>query len=282
MSQAKRDQIAFVCESPWPEVRKRATALLKAGGRAHLEEAATLVGHAEFRNKIPESDDFPDHLWRHLEVSTHPLGWMPARRIAIESDLPVWDLRSDGCGGCGSPALDPGRALAATSDMQIAMRTVPAADCGAAFESIEGHSNGKHDAACFTLKEPGPADRAIPSLLASAFAPLAPKKNAAPIRRVVSDRFAVQSLLSIAINGGAYDAGAGAALGRLGAWKTIRSLVTPNAEATFAEVAALVGQVTWIGFDVEGHDWFYNVAWDGCLACLNHDRLAVIAWSDTD
>lgn len=282
-SKDRRAHLVFVTESPWEAIRKRAAEKLKQGGQAALEEAATLVGDADFQNKVPENDSFPLHLWDHFRKSSHPIGWLPPRRTPEERSVPVWELRSNGTGGMGLPARPRSQALPQGPAAALVQDATADPDSAAAFESILQNSNGRFEAALFRPTAPTAANRSLATSLAQAFAPLTPKH---PNQPAASGTVPLESvtleLLNIAINGGAYDSGQGAALGRLHAWRTIRWMVTGHRDAPFKEVLDLARSTQWIRFDPQALPWFEDVAWDGCCAACTPHRVSIVAWTDTD
>ncbi|MGH7130865.1 MAG: DUF6183 family protein [Phycisphaerales bacterium] len=275
----RHEDIMFVCAASWPEIRKQVVMLLGGGGLASLERGVTLLAEAEFRDRIPDSDELPDHVWARLRRMNHPLGWLPPRRAAVEHGLSVWNYSPDGTGGRSMPAPGPVRGLEHGPPAEHDGVEPSGDEAGAAFESITKRSNGRAEATAFRLKSPAKASLELIASIGRDFVPL----KGAATGHIIGGADALHAVMDIAINGGAYDHGAGAALGRLGAWRTVRWLTTADPDSTFEEVCQLVDACTWVRLNTDSK-WFDNVAWDGAFACLGADgrRLAVVAWTDTD
>ena len=275
----RRQDITFVCAASWPEIRKQVAALLGRGGLVSLERAVTLLAEAEFRDRVPDTDELPDQIWTRLRRMNHPLGWLPPRRAAAEHGLSLWNYSPDGTGGRSMPAPGPARAMEHGPQVEYEDVEAGKAESIAAFESIMKHSNGRAEAIAFRLRSPAQATLELVASIGRDFGPL---KNAATGHLIVATD-ALHAIMDTAINGGAYDHGAGAALGRLGAWRTVRWMTTTDPDATFNEVCRMVEACTWVHLNTNSN-WFDNVAWDGAFACLAADgrRLAVVAWTDTD
>ncbi len=87
-------------------------------------------------------------------------------------------------------------------------------------------------------------------------------------------------LFGAASAGGAYNAGARGAYGRLAAWQSLTAL----AGATPATVESRATACRWFAFAAPTSTWYTQIAWDRGLAALSPDgrRLAVLAATDTD
>ena len=275
----RRQDIMFVCAASWPEIRRQVAALLGGGGLASLERAVTLLAEAEFRDRVPGTDELPDQIWSRLRRMSHPLGWLPPRRAAAERGLGVWNSSPDGTGGRSSPGPGPARALEHGPAAEHDGVEPGDAEAMAAFECIMEHSNGRAEAMAFRLKS---ASKASLELIASIGREFVPLKGAAT-GHLIGGTDALHAIMDVAINGGAYDHGAGAAIGRLGAWRTVRWLTAADPDATFDQVCQLVEACTWVQLGTDSR-WFDNVAWDGAFACLGADgrRMSVVVWTDTD
>lgn len=275
----RQTDLIFVCAAPWPQVRQRAGELLGGGGLASLERAATLLAEAEFRGRVAAGEQLLEQVWTRLRRMSHPLGWLPPRRAPIEHGLGVWDYSADGSGGRSMPGPGPVRALGHGPAIEHERVEPGNAESIAAFECIMTKSNGRAEAMAFHLGSPAKASLELIASIGRGFAPL----KGAATGHIVGAKDAVHLIMDVAFNGGAYDHGAGAALGRLGAWRTVRWLTTADPDATFDRVCQLVEACTWVQLSTDSQ-WFSNVAWDGAFACLGADgrRLAVVAWTDTD
>jgi hypothetical protein len=143
-------------------------------------------------------------------------------------------------------------------------------DITAAVRTWLTESNGRAEAALFTLAEPlTPADVGVRTIEALELDSVA--GGGLALRRAALDNV-VTTLFLAAANGGAYSRGLGGAYGRAATWRS---------------VAALAGGwhvgCTWWTFDA-ANDWFRRVAWDLGVICLRPDGhvMAVLTATDSD
>lgn len=267
----------MVCATAWPEVRRRVVDLLERGGKAALEEAAVILAEAEFRDMISESESLPEKVRMALRHAGHPLGWLLPRRVDVERSVGVWRFDANGSESLSSAMsrasvvpLIPG------PELQFHVIERDASISFAAFDSIMTESNGR--ACSLAIEHDGDLTEGLWRSLQSHFEPFVGMRSA----EIVPPVDAVTAIASIAINGGAYSRGAGSAKGRLGAWRTLRWLMTV-ADCSMDETVTMVDRCQWVRFSTDS-PWFYEIAWDGCYACLNtaERRFAIVAWTDVN
>ncbi|XVJ57952.1 MAG: hypothetical protein HEQ23_00585 [Tepidisphaera sp.] len=271
-----REIAAMVCATAWPQVRRRVVALLERGGNAALEEAAVTLAEAEFRGMVSESESLPEKVRTALRHAGHPLGWLLPRRIEVEREVGVWNFDANEGGSLAAKPRASGVPLVSGPELQLQVVERDASSSLAAFDSIMTESNGR--ACSLAIEHDGDLTEGLWRSLQSHFEPFAGMRSA----EIVPHGDAVAAVLHIAINGGAYSRGAGSAKGRLGAWRTLQWLVT-RADRSMEDTVTMVDRCWWVRFSTDS-PWFFDIAWDGCYACLNaaERRFAVVAWTDVD
>ena len=214
-------------------------------------------------------------------LSGHPLAVLPLQLSPEESDFPAL-LPRYGVGGssrgfgesAGQIVSIPGHAREAKS------APFDAAQIESALANWEAQSNGRLAAGVWSFEAPLAAGELGPQTLAAL--PFEATRELKGVRRIEL-RGALNVLWSAANGGGAYNAGAYGAWGRLLTWRSAGALAGCDAGAPVAEIGRDAAGCAWFDFAGESA-WFYNVAWDAGLVCLRADgqSLAMVAGTDTD
>ncbi|GAB1508677.1 hypothetical protein JCM33774_07180 [Actinophytocola sp. KF-1] len=238
-----------------PERVRRTAALLAAGQEASvllsmdlpLELGACVVHELVLRGeRVPAG-------WR-SRLAGHPLGELPLTPLPGETAAPT--ARTE--------------LITAAGVVPSATRRTTPGDATAAVTTWLTESNGRAEAAVFTVSAPLTAEdvgiRTVESLGLDCLAGDGLALRAATLSDVV------RVLFDAAANGGAYDRGQGGAYGRLAAWRSVKALAGGGVEGC-----------AWWTFDA-ANDWFKRIAWDLGVLCLRAGGrgLAVLAATDAD
>jgi len=99
----------------------------------------------------------------------------------------------------------------------------------------------------------------------------------APVPHIFSALFATAAV------GGAYNVGEQGAYGRLAAWRSLAGLVGCAVDVGIDEIARQATTCLWTEF-LSTNQWFYAVAWEIGVVCVNPNRhtIAVLAATDSD
>lgn len=204
-------------------------------------------------------------VWRQ-RLTGHPLGSLPLEPLPGEVDLPLPQFSPIRFSEDGTRA----ELITAAGAVPSATRETTPADCTAAVSTWLTESNGRAEAAVFTLSSPlSAADvgiRTVESLGLDCLAGGGLALRPAALTDVVP------LLFGAAANGGAYDRGLGGAYGREAAWRSVKALA-----------GGVVTGCAWWTFD-GANDWFKRVAWDVGVFCLRPGGrgVAVLAATDED
>jgi hypothetical protein len=259
--------------------------LLRRAG--DLEVAGLVLHEAVIRGKLPIESVAGQNTHDRLTTANHPLASLPIARLVLEGDvqLPVYSIGASGTSNPFGPMRD-GLAVAPappTDSLDITETTCAerANRISSAVAGWKNHSNGKIEARTFyaTLPDNYTIGAILPKLGLESLQPIdVVHLHANPTAKNV---FTV--LFSAASNGGAYNRGNYAAYGRLLAWQSLAGLVGSASEASVWEIASIAEKCRWCIFD-SPNDWYYQVAWDIGIACVNAVRgeLVVLAATDTD
>ncbi|SNT63390.1 hypothetical protein SAMN05421812_11583 [Asanoa hainanensis] len=242
------------------------------------EELRVCLVHELVLRGVPESEFAA---W--AVPSDHPLGWLPLSLTALEGrpSLPNYNVHGS------SATLPYGPFDGPTTRPDIrpwpsATETTTGATASAMATAVAGwadESNGRIEARVFEASSAiDDVASTLPGLgLASlgeddhfTFAPCTPGE-------------AWRVLFAAASTGGAYNAGAHGAYGRLAAWRSVAALAGAPVDASVAEVDQVAHAAAWYQFGAR-NDWFEQVAWDVGLVAVTADRrrIAVLAATDTD
>ena len=266
----------------WPAIRH---ALQTAGGGLEgLEVRLELFLNAAFRDKVPALDQAAAQLHQSLFHAHSPHAWLDPRPIDLERGCALRSFSGPQTYGHGVPDYPSSPLPRGTPSRVELVEPWPDAHL-AAFTSITDGSNGRVEAAAFRVIDgPREPSRALIESLADVFAPLKDGPRAAPFAAArIEPKQALQRILQVAMLGGAYTAGLGAARGRLHTWQTMSYLVGSSPTALFTAIADAARKSAWISIDSDSK-WFDKLIWDGCLVCLPHDSELVTAltWTDSD
>ncbi|MFI7679633.1 DUF6183 family protein [Actinophytocola sp. NPDC049390] len=238
-----------------PKRVRRTAALLAAGQPARALLAMDLpleLGACVVHELVLRGEPVPAG-WR-SRLAGHPLGALPLEPLPGERAAPR-----------ARTAL-----ITAAGVVPSATRRTTPGDATAAVTTWLTESNGRAEAAVFTLGAPlAAADvgiRTVESLGLECLAGNGLALRAATLSGVVP------LLFGAAANGGAYDHGQGGAYGRLAAWRSVKALADGVAEGC-----------AWWTFDA-ANDWFRRREWDLGVLCLRAGGrgLAVLAATDED
>ncbi len=200
-------------------------------------------------------------------LADHPLGSLPLTRLPGEEDLP---LRRHGRNGSGmGMPYGPGSAtVTATGPVPVAERQPTPPDVTAAVTTWLTRSNGRAEAALFTLATPI-HDVGVHTLSALGLDCLAGGGLALRSSTLAE---VTGMLFAAAATGGAYDHGLGGAYGRAATRRSVTALCDGDPV-----------RCAWWTFDA-ANDWFARVAWDIGVVCLREGGrgLAVLAATDVD
>jgi hypothetical protein len=230
------------------------------------ELGACLLHEMVLRRKsvAPVADTWPRRLVE------HPLAGLPLYSLPGETRVSLphfWpDSRSADL-PFGPSKVDP---ITLAGTVPVASRESTPPDLTSAVTTWLTQSNGKAEAAVFTLASPLAQDSVgVRTLDALGLDCLA--GGGLALRQAGLDD-AVAMLFGAAANGGAYDSGLGGAYGRAATWRSVDALAG----------GSHVGCAWWL-FDA-ANDWFYRVAWDLGVVCLRPGGhvMAVLAATDSD
>lgn len=201
------------------------------------------------------------------DLYSHPLSALPLHRLPGEDRLPLTHYGQAGQ-SAELPFAPGGALITSEGETPKATRETTPPTMTAAVTTWLTESNGKAEAAVFTLESPLAAVgiRTLESLGLESLAGNGLALTEATLEDVVPMLFAA------AANGGAYDHGAGGAYGRAATWATVQALAAGEAEGS-----------RWWTF-AAANDWFHRVAWDLGVVCVRPDgrSLAVLAATDED
>ncbi|HEX6358460.1 DUF6183 family protein [Actinophytocola sp.] len=187
----------------------------------------------------------------------HPLADLPLHPLPGETRL-------------GGPWPSKAEMITVPGAVPTVERQTTPPDVTAAVHTWLTESNGKAEAALFTLAEPlAAADVGIRTIEALELDSVA--GGGLALRRAALDNV-VTTLFLAAANGGAYSRRLGNAYGRAATWRSISALAG----------GWHVG-CTWWTFDA-ANDWFRRVAWDLGVICLRPDGhvMAILSATDSD
>jgi hypothetical protein len=208
---------------------------------------------------------------RHKPVTAVADAWKERLAGHPLADLPLHPLPGEtrvlSHGSPLAPDKDP---LTLAGEVPTVSRETTPPDLTSAVTTWLTQSNGKAEAAMFTLAAPlGQADVGVRTMAALDLDCLA--GGGLALRPAGLDDV-VAVLFGAAANGGAYPSGLGGAYGRAAMWRTVNALAG----------GSHVGCAWWL-FDA-ANDWFYRVAWDFGVVCLRPGGhvMAVLAATDTD
>jgi hypothetical protein len=201
------------------------------------------------------------------DLHGHPLSALPLDRLPGEDRLPLTHYSADGQ-SAGLPFGGGGRLITSAGETPKATRETTPPTMTAAVTTWLTESNGKAEAAVFTLESPltSVGIRTLESLGLDSLAGNGLALTASTLDEVVPMLFAA------AANGGAYDHGAGGAYGRAATWATVQALAAGEPAAS-----------RWWTF-AAANDWFHRVAWDLGVVCVRADSrsMAILAATDED
>lgn len=200
-------------------------------------------------------------------LAGHPLGALPLSPLPGEERLPLPKFRVN-VHSTGMP-FGPGAAEVTTAGpVPLTTRQPAPPDVTAAVTTWLTRSNGKAEAALFTLAKPltEVGIRTMASLGLDSLAGNGIALRKATLADVVGMLFAA------AASGGAYDRGLDGAYGRAATWRSVTALCDGDPAGC-----------AWWTFDA-ANDWFERVAWDIGIVCLRKGGrgLAVLAATDVD
>jgi hypothetical protein len=204
-------------------------------------------------------------------LAGHPLAELPLHALPGETRVPVahhFGIRSKAADHVLGPRKADPITIAGT--VPTAAREAAPPELTAAVTTWLTQSNGKAEAAVFTLAAPLDADLVgVRTLEALGLDCLA--AGGLALRRAGLDDV-VPMLFSAAANGGAYEHGLGGAYGRAASWRSLTALAG----------GSHVGCTWWV-FDA-ANDWFHRLAWDLGVVCLRPGGhvMTVLAATDTD
>ncbi|MDE0867071.1 MAG: DUF6183 family protein [Rubripirellula sp.] len=259
--------------------------LLECG--CDLESDALILHEAVVRRKLtPESRPARDAADR-LASAQHPLSFLPLVLLDIEAELllPHYGMGSSGTSIPFGPLNDDMAGESEDVDDDVTLTETTTHDrsnrISAALKNWEDESNGLIEARTFDMR-----DGTIPML--SRLLPTVGLECIGPSDAGVfhDDRpvkFIFTVLFSAASTGGAYNYGEFAAYGRLLAWRSLAGLVGCHENASIEETAVRARDSKWCLFS-SSSDWYYQVAWDIGVACVNptQNELVILAATDTD
>ncbi|MBK6016985.1 DUF6183 family protein [Streptomyces sp. MBT53] len=257
-------------------------------GREYLNELRACLFH-ELVLRGVRTDAYPALRSAVHVPPWHPLFWLPAHRIDVESgaDFP---RRSVNGSAYGVPSQLPAEGRVdlptpRTSERSALHDTATADVRESIVAAVRVGEWAGHGAWVFTLDEALPPE-CVPALLPTL--PMGCLDGLGP-----TDRFEVavrpldeiwRLLFDTASMGGMYDSGVHGAYGRLWAWRSIAGLSGAPAGASAEEVEHRARQSTWFHFEADT-DWFHgDIDSDYGVAALSPDRrrIAVLAATDTD
>lgn len=254
---------------------------------ADTELRALILQEAVLRNKLSATSTVAQHTRVLLEKENHPLAVLPLTRLPLEEafTLPALNLS-------GASYLLPFGPLNEKPDfssMSLPASSLPLTDIslpeqkemiGIAVQNWVQQSNGKVEVNIYQLNEVMVSQfgSALSTLPMDCFQ-LAQNGRYAKNKSATS---ILAMLFSASSTGGAYNRGMGSAYGRLQAWQSLAGLMGDNLSMPFPQLIDNAHVCQWVSFETDA--WFYQIAWDVGIACLNPvtNRLAVLVASDTD
>lgn len=273
----------FADKHGWPDISREMCQI--GGGLVGLEAQLDLFLNAAFRKKTPREIGVWTRLHSTLQFAGSEHAWITEPLCNLEDGCGVRTFSDDLATYSWSvPTYSKGKLV---EGVPVDVALVDSVECELpVFSSITAGSNGRVESAFFRILAPiTPLSRCVVESIASRFPPLSQSQGKSfPFAAYdVEARGAVVLLLSLALYGGAYSWGFGAAQGRLRTWRTLRSLVGLRPEASFSDTLARVRVCEWV-FVESASSWFDKVVWDGCLMCKapSSDIVSVVAWTDTD
>jgi hypothetical protein len=252
-----------------------------------LECAALLLHEAVVRGKLSPESVIGRNIQDGLVTAMHPLASLPLTLLDVEQGVL---LRNYGLGSSSAsipfgPTRE-GTAIAAApllSGLEITETACleRANLISHAVMNWKDQSNGRIEARTYRV------NLTSGDLLAAILPKLGLESlgtaSEIHVRENVGVKDAFTVLFSAASNGGAYNCGNFAALGRLLAWKSVAGLVGAPSDAPVVDVGTSSKECQWCLFD-SASEWYFQVAWDIGIACFNpaHREVAVLAATDTD
>ncbi|MFD3746772.1 DUF6183 family protein [Nocardia sp. NPDC058633] len=221
--------------------------------------------------------------------SGHPLRALPLERTPYENSLALRQFNKHGSSvglpfsADDSPALSRHTRLALPRAEETTEPAV-AAQLEQAVANWQRESNGRIEARTFALRSiPDPTTTAALLDTLSLECLRARHPSATELVVTPSTPARVWSILfAAAANGGAYNSGAGAAFGRLHAWRSLGALCGATEFDAVDHIARLAEDCHWYTFEADTA-WFERVAWDIGIAVLTPEpTLSVLAATDTD
>ncbi|MFI6102139.1 DUF6183 family protein [Lentzea sp. NPDC051213] len=213
----------------------------------------------------------------------HPLAWLPLTRSSLEEHVDLPEYEDDGHAIYTRPqGPTGGRTVVAGAQVPVATETACPKHTTAAVDGWTEGSNGCIEARGFEFAEPLDVEL-LPNVLLS----LGLQCTDGETKRFwVADSTPAEvwrTLFAASSLGGACNAGAYGAYGRLAAWRSLAGLVGLEESASAAEVESRAGEWSWYQFDPETC-WFEGVDWDLAVVAVSPDRtsLTVLAATDTD
>jgi hypothetical protein len=258
---------------------------------ARFELAALVLQEMALRDRISPDAQWAPQLRDRLAASAHPLASLPlaAHRLEVPVELPHY--RNGAMMFFNDPIecepRDPA-AVAAAADVS-SRETFGVVDPEAVAAAVRNwcdESNGVVEIKTFTLSRPTDAAGLVASLDRLGLKCLEGAGGTKTAAAVVDAGMALRALFRAASQGGAYNNGLCAALGRLAAWRSLAAMAGAappgtSPDATVDSIAAEAEQCAWVAFTAESA-WFNNIAWDLGLLALRKDRTTLVALAATD
>jgi hypothetical protein len=248
------------------------------------ESLGLLLHESIIRKKIDISLPAVQAILERLQTENHPLGFLSLNLFDFEENMKIFLPHYGSSGGSSWNTYS-----APTYDTQHASVNIELAEIttservqqiSTSVRNWQTESNGKVEVRVFHLN--GDLASVTQTTL-----PLLPLECTGKPDFAFHDGVALSevfsALFSVASTGGAYGSGEGATYGRLRAWQSLAGLVGLSQTATTDEIAGIARNCQWyfLGISTE---WFYNVAWDIGIVCVNPSKneIAVLAATDTD
>ncbi|MBL8876787.1 MAG: hypothetical protein JNM86_13405 [Phycisphaerae bacterium] len=281
----QESDIAFGCHEKWQKILARALERAAPATRPAIESAACLLAEAVQRDRGSAHDEGCLAIWAKLKEVESPLAWLALDRVDLEAGVPVWNFNRNGGGSLGVTAMHDGPSLPQCGPVRIESRVDLPPHALAAFKEMGSRSNGRSDGWWGVSENRLLPSQEVASRLLTELPRTGRKERAASDAESafeIGPDWAVGTVVGAAVNGGAYTHGFGAAFGRFAGWKSL-AFLTGVEDAPFAEVVDSVRRSKWLQLPTTAH-WFYGVAWDGFIACINPtgNRIAAVCWTDTD
>lgn len=283
-----RDQhpdIALVCHEKWPQILALAQERAAPATQSAIESAASLLAEAVQRDRGSARDAGCQEIWNKLKQVGSPLAWLALDCVDLEAAVPVWNFNRNGGGSLGVSSIHDGPSVPQLGPVRIESRVDLPPQALGAFEEMTSHSNGRSDGWWGVSKDRLVPSQEIVSRLMNELPRSERKEHAASESEEAFEfgpDWAVSIVVGAAVSGGAYTNGLGAAFGRLAGWKSL-AFLTGVDDAPFSDVVDAVRRSRWLQLPTTA-PWFYGVAWDGFIACINPtgSRIAAVCWTDTD